>query len=119
MVVDNGVVELGSGDQVIAVLIEGADELPELLATAPNGLGVGDLTRPVGITNGHNIVDVLLIVVAFERLSALNSGDFLGLGSSLRLEDAEEVAFGSGDGDESDDNEGSDFLEHIYYFNLL
>jgi hypothetical protein len=117
VVVDYAVIELRSGDQGIAVSIKWADEVPELLATAFNGLGVGDQARPVGITDGHNLGGVSGPVVSIERLSVLKSRGSLSfsLGStSLGLEEAEEVAFGLGDGDESDDDEGSDFLEHIY-----
>jgi len=117
VVVDYGVVELGSGDHGVAVSIEWADEIPELLATALNSLGVGDQARPVGITKGHNLGGVSGPVVASERLSVLKSRGFLSFSlssTSLSLEEAEEVAFGLGDGDESDDDEGCDFLEHIY-----
>jgi hypothetical protein len=114
VVVDYGVVELRSGDQGIAVTIEWADEFPELLTTALNGLGVGDQARLVGITNVHNLGGVSGPVVASERLSVLKSWRFLSGGTSLSLEEAEEVAFGLGDGDESDNDEGCDFLEHIF-----
>lgn len=113
MVVDNGVVNLRSGEQVVVVGIEWADFIPEGLATARLCLGVRDQARLVGITLGHDVGGVSGPVVAHERLSVLNSGRFLS-GTSLSLEEAEEVAFGLGDGYESDDDEGCDFLEHIY-----
>jgi len=113
VVVLDGGVDLGSGEHAISVVVEGLNEVPEGGATAGDSLGVGNKAGSVGVADGHDVVGVLGPVVGGEALSVLNSGDFSS--GSLGLEEAEEVALGLGEGDETDDNEGGDLSEHLDY----